>query len=177
LLNFVVYDENGDPEMESVIPLIDGGTEGFKGHCRVIVPGVTADMACGPQFAEDAGVPLCTIKNTPRIPEHCILYASVVMWEKEKPFDGASMDTDNMEHMAWLYQQAAARAKAFNISGVTQMLTLGVVKNIIPAITSINAIVAASSVNEALKLATNCYKRNQSKTLSPSSSPTTTPSP
>ena len=86
------------------------------------------------------------------------------MWEKEKPFEGAAMDTDNMEHMAWLYEQAAARAKAFNIQGVTQMLTLGttrrifdprstiltcafalgVVKNIIPAITSINAIVAGS---------------------------------
>ena len=72
------------------------------------------------------------------------------------------MDTDNMEHMQWLYEHAAARAKAFNIQGVTQMLTLGVVKNIIPAITSINAIVAADSVNEALKLATNCYKRMDS---------------
>ena len=57
----------------TVIPIIDGGTEGFKGHCRVIVPGVTADMNCGPEFAADAGVPLCTIKNTLRIPEHCIL--------------------------------------------------------------------------------------------------------
>ena len=47
------------------------------------------------------------------------------MWEKEKPFDGAAMDTDNMEHMQWLYQHAAARAKAFNIQGVTQMHTLG----------------------------------------------------
>lgn len=162
LLNFVRFDENGDADMETVIPLIDGGTEGFKGHCRVIVPGVTADMACGPEFAEDAGVPLCTIKNTPRIADHCILYASVVMWEKEKPFDGAAMDTDNMEHMQWLYEHAAARAKAFNIPGVTQMHTLGVVKNIIPAITSINAIVAANSVNEALKLATNCYKHMDS---------------
>ena len=162
MLNFVKYDENGDPDMETVIPLIDGGTEGFKGHCRTIIPGVTADMACGPDFAADAGVPLCTIKNTPRISDHCILYASVVMWEKEKPFEGVGMDTDNMEHMQWLYEQAAARAKAFNIEGVTQMHTLGVVKNIIPAITSINAIVAADSVNEALKLATNCYKRMDS---------------
>jgi len=162
VLTFAQFDESGDVEPESAIPLIDGGTEGFKGHCRVIIPGKTADMACGPEFAEDTGVPLCTIKNTPRIPEHCILYASVVLWEKEKPFQGASMDTDNIEHMQWLFEQAEARAKMFNIQGVTKMLTLGVIKNVIPAITSINAIVAASSVNEALKLATMCYKHMDS---------------
>lgn len=53
------------------------------------------------------------------------------MWEKEKPFDGAAMDTDNMEHMQWLYEQAAARAKAFNIQGVTQMHTLGTIADLV----------------------------------------------
>lgn len=144
--------------MSTVIPLLDGGTEGFKGHSRVIIPGVTADMGCGPEFEAAQTYPLCTIKNTPRIAEHCIMYALEVLWKKEQPFGDINVDTDDSVHMMWLYEQSLARAKAFNIDGVTFMLTQGVVKNIIPAITSINAVVAASTVMEAFKVATNCYK-------------------
>ena len=65
------------------------------------------------------------------------------------------MDTDDPEHIQWLYTTALTRAKEFNITGVTYSLTQGVVKNIIPAIASTNAIIAASCCAEALKILTN----------------------
>lgn len=102
--------------------------------------------------------PICTIANTPRLPEHCIEWASVLEWPKVKGGEHATsslfpshlltisadkkLDTDDPDHITWLYTVAAARAKEFKIEGVTWSLTQGVVKNIIPAIASTNAIIA-----------------------------------
>lgn len=103
--------------------------------------------------------PICTIANTPRLPEHCIEWASVLEWPRvhgglfphttqfhftylEPRTPDKKMDTDDPEHIGWLYKVAAARAQDFKIEGVTWSLTQGVVKNIIPAIASTNAIIA-----------------------------------
>ncbi|OWP00956.1 hypothetical protein B2J93_252 [Marssonina coronariae] len=138
---------------ESLKPLIDGGTEGFKGQSRVIFPTVTSCIECQlDMHAPRAAVPLCTLATIPRQPEHCIEWAHIIAWEQEKPFP--ALDNDDPEHIGWLLQKALARAKEFNISGVTYSLTQGVVKNIIPAIASTNAIIAASCCNEAFKIAT-----------------------
>ncbi|KAF8623534.1 hypothetical protein AX15_006310 [Amanita polypyramis BW_CC] len=143
-----------DPDNpESLKPLIDGGTEGFRGQARVILPTITSCYECSlDMLNKPTAFPICTIANTPRLPEHCIEWASVLEWPRVH--GDKKVDTDDAEHITWLYKTAAKRAQEFNIEGVTWSLTQGVVKNIIPAIASTNAIIAASCCNEAFKIAT-----------------------
>ncbi|KAG8627383.1 hypothetical protein KVT40_004866 [Elsinoe batatas] len=138
---------------DSLKPLIDGGTEGFKGQSRVILPTLTSCLECQlDMHAPRETVPLCTLATIPRQPQHCIEWAHIIAWEEERK--DITLDTDDPEHISWLFNKASERAKEFNIPGVTYSMTQGVVKNIIPAIASTNAIIAASCCNEAFKLVT-----------------------
>jgi ubiquitin-activating enzyme E1 C len=153
--SFLEFEEDGSPKLSSIKPMIDGGTEGFRGHARVLIPGVTPCFECTLWlFPPQTKYPLCTLAETPRSAPHCIEYAKLILWPKA--WSDVEFDADVDEHMQWVYKAALRRAQEYGISGVTYQLTQGVVKNIIPAIASTNALIAASCALEALKLITLC---------------------
>eukprot|EP00298_Acanthocystis_sp_HF-20_P014957 c20973_g1_i1.p1 GENE.c20973_g1_i1~~c20973_g1_i1.p1 ORF type:complete len:434 (-),score=192.43 c20973_g1_i1:60-1361(-) len=155
--NLVQIDAEGNV-CGGVIPMIDGGTEGFKGHARVIIPGVTANFEDTLDlFPPQTTYPLCTLASTPRTPAHCIVWAKELHWPEVSPFGkNVEFDGDNAEHMQWVFEKALQRANAFGIEGVTLSKTQGVAKNIIPAIASTNAVIAAACAQECFKIATSC---------------------
>lgn len=162
-LSLLQYNDDGELDQSTIVPLIDGGTEGFKGHARVILPGLTACMDCTMDlYPPQVNFPLCTIASKPRLPEHCIEYARILLWPKEKPFgDGELIDGDNPDHIMWILDKAKARADEFGIQGITYRLTQGVVKNIIPAVASTNAVIASVCATEVFKIATSCSRPMQ----------------
>lgn len=139
LISMLRYGDDGAVDPTSIIPLIDGGTEGFKGNARVILPGMNACIDCTLDlFPPQISYPLCTIANTPRLPEHCIEYVKIIQWDKENPFKCA-LDGDDPEHVTWVFEKAQERASNFNITGLSYRLVQGVLKHIIPAVSSTNA--------------------------------------
>ncbi|XP_057830693.2 NEDD8-activating enzyme E1 catalytic subunit isoform X2 [Cryptomeria japonica] len=155
--SFLEYDSDDKPRPETIKPMVDGGTEGFSGQAKVILPGVTPCFECTIYlFPPQVKFPLCTLAETPRSAAHCIEYAHLIQWDQEH--HGKPFDEDNPEHIQWIYSQALERADTFGITGVTYSLTQGVVKNIVPAIASTNAIISSVCALEALKIATGCSK-------------------
>ena len=155
LFDMVRYTSKGEPDPSSLKFFLDGGTEGFKGQARVIIPTMTACFECTlDTFPPTTTYPLCTIAETPRLPEHCIEYAFTVLWEKTFGETSRKFNADDDSHIEWVYQEALKRSTKFKIDGVTKSLTKGVVKRIIPAVASTNALIAAVLVNEAFKIAT-----------------------
>ncbi|VDM37828.1 unnamed protein product [Toxocara canis] len=141
LVSLVEFDKDSNPL--GIIPLIDGGTEGFKGNSRVILPTMTACIECTIDlYPPQVNYPLCTIANTPRLPEHCVEYVKLIQWAADKPFDEEPLNTDSPEHVSWVYNAALKRAEKYGIKGVDLRLTQGVLKRIIPAVASTNAVIA-----------------------------------
>ena len=116
VVSFLEYDGDGDLKPWTMKPIIDGGTEGFKGNARVILPGKTACIECTLDlFPPQVNFPLCTIASTPRLPEHCIEYVKILLWSKENPFtnpgeESVPIDGDDPQHITWIYEKALERA-------------------------------------------------------------------
>ena len=146
LCDLVQFDEEGNLDPDSIIPFIDGGTEGFKGQCRLFVPRMSACFECSIGTMTPPKVfQSCTIASIPRRPEHCIAYAHKMMWPRLKSLETASkyemapiedknvpdpngvdLDKDDVEHMSWIFNRAVERADKFKIEGVNYNLTMQV---------------------------------------------------
>ena len=144
-----------DPDQ--IIPLIDGGTEGMKGHARLILPRITGCFDCALSlFPPPTVFQECTIVNTPRTAAHCVAYAQA-QFAREATERLGPLDKDVVEHMDWIVRVANDHASKF---GLTSVLPIGmteakgIVGNIIPAIASTNAVIAAIQAAEAVKIAT-----------------------
>ena len=157
--DLVEFDAEGKPNEDTVIPFIDGGTEGFRGQVKVIIPYTTSCFDCDTEIINTKRntYAMCTIAENPRVPEHCIEYAFTIEWKKN--FKDKPVDKDSIEDVEWIYKTALERAKKYNIEGVTYNLTLGVIKNVIPAIASTNSLIAAATVMEVIKIWTGFAKR------------------
>jgi len=46
LMSLVEYNEDGSVDPMTIVPMVDGGTEGFKGNARVIIPTQTPCIEC-----------------------------------------------------------------------------------------------------------------------------------
>lgn len=158
VMSLLEYDDDGKVKEETIIPIIDGGTEGFKGNARVIMPTTHPCIECTLDlYPPPVNFPLCTIASTPRLPEHCIEYVRLLQWPKDNPYEPElAIDGDDPNHINWIYEKSLERASQFGITGVTYRLTQGVVKRIIPAVASTNAVIAAACATEVFKLATSC---------------------
>ncbi|CAJ1015529.1 ThiF family, putative [Leishmania lindenbergi] len=178
----------GDYVIEDAKLIIDAGTEGFEGHCRIVhmahnrTPCIECEMYLYNSGVTRTTVPLCTLVSVPRVPEHCVLYVQVKEWpehhrhccrrssqggdgavaaagEREEEGDGDEpLDPDNAEHVHWVAERARARQAAFGIGGapIDDMFTLGVIKNVVPAVGFTNAYVAGQAVTELMKWLTGC---------------------
>ncbi|KAA0148214.1 hypothetical protein FNF29_06873 [Cafeteria roenbergensis] len=163
LCELVVRDEDGDIDPSTIIPYIDGGTEGFRGQSRVIIPFVTACFECTLSMFPPLRALRCAPSAAPPASRSTAWRTrSMVLWEKERK--GEKLDKDSPEHMRWLFDKATERAAEFGIEGVTYKLTMGVTKNIIPAIASTNAYM---SVNLSVPRATTARELAEALTSMP----------
>lgn len=184
LMTLVQYNADGTPNADTITPLVDGGTEGYDGQVHIVIPYFTQDFAGRSwMFPKRKTIATCTLASSPRKPEHCVLW---VMEGTEKGCwkhlankkvrdgewkavndmgDGRKFDTDNANDMKWITHRSIERAQKFNLDKGTPLgagfevayfYVLGVVKSIIPAVGSTNAMIAALSVIEAIKIISKC---------------------
>jgi ubiquitin-like 1-activating enzyme E1 B len=61
-------------------PLVESGTAGHKGQVTVHARGLTECYECAPRAAAQRTFPVCTLRNTPDKPVHCVVWAKEMLF-------------------------------------------------------------------------------------------------
>lgn len=119
--------------------LVDGGSEGYKGHVAVVVPGVTACLACLKDLFASPRLPMCTLASMPRTPAHCIQWAAM---------------RHGAEDLRLIAEAARAHAGKHGIAaaGIDEGSARSTLETSVPGLSTTNSIVAALCVSEAMRL-------------------------
>lgn len=81
------------------VPLVESGTEGYLGQVTVIRKGESECYECQPKSDAKKTYPICTVRNHPDKPVHCIAWAKELLFKKL--FAGEETDlVDNTEAAA-----------------------------------------------------------------------------
>ncbi|HID74325.1 MAG TPA: hypothetical protein EYP43_04665, partial [Thermoplasmata archaeon] len=153
---------------------IDSAATGFKGNVHVIIPpgqGAvgerTACMRCfyPVQPADDAGAAACTLPGHARTREHCILKGEE-MFIRER---GAVEDytAEDLVEIAELARRTSVESPYLDEQTFTAPEVENVVKNKLPAIITVNAVVASILSHEVLKALHRIYERDIGPLLDP----------
>ncbi|KAI3654872.1 hypothetical protein MP228_000252 [Amoeboaphelidium protococcarum] len=95
-------------------PSIESGTAGLNGQATIHIPGITQCFDCVPKTPDTKSFAVCTIRSTPSLPIHCIVWAkswlfNVLFGESSESSpaggDGANNEDDNAEELAQLQQE------------------------------------------------------------------------
>lgn len=85
------------------VPLIESGTEGYLGQTFLIKKNVTSCYECSGPKADQKTFASCTIRNTPSLPIHCIVWGkhlfNQLFGEDEDPDNDVSPDMNDPELM------------------------------------------------------------------------------
>lgn len=57
------------------VPLVESASAGYHGNIKMILGGVTPCFECDPPSKDENTYASCTIRNTPSLPIHCIVWA------------------------------------------------------------------------------------------------------
>eukprot|EP01135_Chromosphaera_perkinsii_P009517 Nk52_evm7s1779 gene=Nk52_evmTU7s1779 len=104
------------------VPLIESGTAGYLGQVTVIIKGMSECFECHPKPAPKQ-YPVCTIRNTPSQPIHCIVWGKFLfnqLWGVADDENNISPDTEDPEAGLENKNESATLESGVNTEGKDQ---------------------------------------------------------